>query len=235
MDRVADPNDILNGLHPIRCELRDVDQPLARGEHLHEGPEGHDPDHLALVDLADLHVAGQILDHLAGLAERRAVGAGDHHLPGVVHIDLDSRLGDDPANGLASRPDDVADLFDIDLHHLDPWGVRLELRTRSGQRLGHLSEDMESSLSGLFQRLTHDLARDPADLDVHLQGGNAPAGTGHLKIHVPEVVLQAEDVGENREAVPLLDQAHGDPGHRFGDRHARVHERKTPRADRCHR
>jgi hypothetical protein len=48
---------------------------------------------------------------------------------------------------------------------------------------------------------------------------------GHLEVHVAEVVLVAEDVGQDRDLAALLHQAHGDAGDRRLDRHARVHER----------
>ena len=39
-------------------------------------------------------------------------------------------------------------------------------------------------------------------------------GAGDLEVHVAEVILVAEDVGEHREALAFLDQAHGDAGDR---------------------
>jgi hypothetical protein len=52
-------------------------------------------------------------------------------------------------------------------------------------------------------------------------------GAGHLEVHVAEVILVAEDVGQHREAVAFLDQAHRDAGHRRLDRHAGVHQREA--------
>ena len=66
----------------------------------------------------------------------------------------------------------------------------------------------------------------PFDLDVHLQRGDAIARARDLEIHVAEVVLIAEDVGEHLVAAALEHQAHGDACHRRLDRHARVHERQ---------
>ncbi len=61
------------------------------------------------------------------------------------------------------------------------------------------------------------------------------AGAGHLEVHVAEVVLVALDVGEHDVVVALLDQAHRDPGHRPGDRHAGVEQGEGRAADRRHR
>ena len=44
---------------------------------------------------------------------------------------------------------------------------------------------------------------------------------GHLEVHVAEMILVAENVGEHGEALGLLDQAHGDAGDRPRQRHAR--------------
>jgi hypothetical protein len=44
------------------------------------------------------------------------------------------------------------------------------------------------------------------------------AGAGHLEVHVAEVILVAEDVGQHDEVVAFLDQAHRDAGDRRLDR-----------------
>ena len=49
----------------------------------------------------------------------------------------------------------------------------------------------------LFQRFFHDLGAQAADLDVHLQGGDAFGGTGNFEIHVAEMIFGALDVGQN--------------------------------------
>ena len=60
-------------------------------------------------------------------------------------------------------------------------------------------------------------------------------GARDLEVHVAEVVLVAEDVGENREALAFLDQAHGDTGDRLRQRHAGIHQRQRGAADGGHR
>ena len=81
----------------------------------------------------------------------------------------------------------------------------------------------------------HDLAGDAVDLDVHLQRIDAVVGTGDLEVHVAEVILVTEDVGQHGELVAFLDQAHRDTGDRRLDRHAGVHQREAGAADRRHR
>ena len=72
---------------------------------------------------------------------------------------------------------------------------------------------------------------DAADLDVHLQRGDAVGGAGDLEVHVAVVVLGAGDVGEHGVLAGLLvhHQAHRDAGHRRLERHAGIHHRQRCR------
>ena len=60
-------------------------------------------------------------------------------------------------------------------------------------------------------------------------------GAGDLEVHVAEVILVAEDVGEDDVVVAFLHEAHRDAGDRRLDRHAGVHERERAAAHRRHR
>ena len=90
-------------------------------------------------------------------------------------------------------------------------------------------------LARLVERDLHDALVDRLDLQVHLQRGDALLGARDLEVHVAEVVLVAEDVGQHREAVAILDETHGDAGDVRLDRHAGVHERQAAAAHRGHR
>ena len=70
---------------------------------------------------------------------------------------------------------------------------------------------------------------DGGDLDVHLQRGDALLGAGDLEVHVAEVILVAEDVGQHGEAAVFLDQAHRDARHgRFSGTPASISARRVP-------
>ncbi len=56
-------------------------------------------------------------------------------------------------------------------------------------------------------------------------------GAGDLEVHVAEMILVAEDVGQHGEAVLFLDEAHGDARHRLLQRHAGIHQRERGAAD----
>ena len=103
------------------------------------------------------------------------------------------------------------------------------------ERLGHLVEDVEPADAGLLERLLEDVAAQALDLDVHLEGRDALARAGDLEVHVAVVVFLAGDVGQDREAVAVGDEAHRDARDRRLDRHARVHERERAAADGRHR
>ena len=59
-------------------------------------------------------------------------------------------------------------------------------------------------------------------------------GAGHLEVHVAEVVLGAEDVGEDRVLLAFLDQPHRHAGHGGAHRHAGVEQGQRAAADRRH-
>ena len=115
-------------------------------------------------------------------------------------------------------------------------GAHSDIFSRGGcEHLVHLAEDVQAAFAGLRQRRGHDLARDAEDLDVHLQRGDAVRRAGHLEVHVAEVILVAEDVGQHGEAVVFFDQAHRDAGDGGLGRHAGVHQRQARAADARHR
>ena len=163
------------------------------------------------------------------------IGGGDLHRAVVLDVDLGAGLFHDLADHLAAGADHFADLVGRDLEHLDARRMLAELGAGRGQRLGHLAEDVQAAVLGLAERDLHDLFGDAGDLDVHLQRGDALFGAGHLEVHVAEMILVAEDVGQHGIALVFEDEAHGDAGGRPLQRHAGVHQRERGAADRGHR
>ena len=180
-----------------------MDEAVLGAEEVDEGAEVDDLHHGALVDLADLGLGGDRLDPVQRGGDRLAVGRGDLDRAVVVDVDLGAGLLDDLADDLAAGADDFADLVGRDLDHLDARRVFAELGAGLGQRLGHLAEDVQPAVLGLVEGDPHDLLGDALDLDVHLQRGDAVLRAGDLEVHVAEMVLVAEDVGEHGEAAVL--------------------------------
>src|SRR5262245_58935600 len=193
-------DDHLHGLGPTLGQLRDVHQAVLGAEEVHESAELHDLDDLALVDLADLGLGRDAADTGERRLDRLALGGGDLDRAVILDVDLGARLGDDLADHRATRADHLADLVDRDLDGLDARRVLAELGAGAAERLGHLAEDVQAAGVGLLQRLAHDLLGDAGDLDVHLQRGDALLSAGHLEVHVAQVVLVAQNVGEHGEA-----------------------------------
>src|SRR5690606_14045739 len=136
------------------------------------------------------------LDHGHSLVTRSGVLTIDAYVAVVIDVDGSTGLFGDAADGHAALADHVTDLVGVDLQHGHARGVLGDRRTRRGDHLVHLTEDVDTRLVGLLQGVFHDLFGDALDLDVHLQRGNALGGTGHLEVHVAEVVFVTEDVGE---------------------------------------
>ena len=199
-------------------------------------PKSGDALHLAEVGLVQLGTRRQLFDDGDGLL-RRVFVRRCHVDPAVVlDVDLDAGAVDDAADGLSARSDHVANLVDRNLNRHDARGVRGDGFARRRDRDAHLLQNVKSAGPRLVECFAHDLRRNPGDLDVHLQRGDALAGTGDLEIHVAVVILGARDVGENGvPAVRLVeDQSHRDSGHGTLHGHAGVHQREGAAADAGH-
>ena len=56
---------------------------------------------------------------------------------------------------------------------------------------------MQTSLTCLFESLLQNLVAETVALDIHLSGSDTLLGACHLKVHVAEMILAAEDVGKH--------------------------------------
>src|SRR5438094_2755923 len=211
---VADVAYLFHAFDAVVRELGDVHQAVLVGQHLYEGAERHDPDHLAFVDPANLHLVGQALDPVDRLLTAFLVDRRDEHATVVLDIDLGARLLGDLADHLASGADDVADLVGVDEDGRDAWRVSAHLATRPRQDGQHLVEHEEARFASLLERLRKYLVGQALDLDIHLQRSDAVAGAGDLEVHVAEVVFDSLNVCEHSMLAFACDQAHGDAGHR---------------------
>ena len=216
-----------------------MDQSITARKDADEGTELGDVHHPPFVDSA--HLGGGRIhnqhDLALGLGDLVAVRRGDghdaHHAI-VVDTDVGSGLGLNGVDHLALRTDDLTDLLHRDLERLDLRRVLADVVARSGNRLGHDSEDRQSGFLGLVQGVGQDVGGNAVDLGVQLECGDELRRTGHLEVHVAEGVLRTEDVGEGDVLAVLVDEAHGDAGHRGLDRHTGVHHRKAGGAHRTH-
>ena len=210
-------------------------QTVARAEEVHEGAEIDDLDHLAAIDHAHLGLGDDAADPFDRLVGGPGIDRRDLDRAVILDVDLGAGHLADLADHLASGADDLADLVLRDGQGGDPGRVLAYPLARARQRNVHSVEDVEPPIARLAQRDLHDFLGDPGDLDVHLQGRDPVAGAGDLEVHVAQMVLVAEDVGEDGETVTVLDQPHGDPGDRRLDRDTGIHHRQRGAADGGHR
>src|SRR5215472_4911768 len=199
-DLVAEVHDLLNALHAMVGQARDVDQAVLVGKHLDECAKRHDPDDLAPVDAAHLDLVSEALDPVDRLASAALVGGRDEDLAVILDVDLRPGLLHDLADDLTARPDHVPNLVRVDLDRRDPRRVRAHLPARLRNDLEHPAKHEEPSLSSLLQRLRHHLAGEPLDLDVHLQCSDSVRGTRDLEVHVAERDFDTLDVRQDRVA-----------------------------------
>ena len=222
-------------IDPLLGDLRDVQQAVLARNQLHDRAEIEQAQHRAFVDLADLDFGRDVLDPLA--RHIACIGVHRRDRDAAIILDVDRRAGflGQRANHRAALPDHVADLFGIDLERHHPRRVLRDLGPRVRQRFLHELQDMQPPFARLRQRDRHDFLRDALDLDVHLERRDTAVGARNLEVHVAQVILVAEDVGQHGEAVAFLDQAHRDAGNVRLRRHAGVHQREARAADRRHR
>ena len=105
----------------------------------------------------------------------------------------------------------------------------------SGQHFIHLAKDEQASALRLGQGFAHDLRGDAADLDIHLQRGDALFGPCDLEVHIAVVIFGAGNIRQDGIIIAFLYQAHRDARDWSLERNTGIHERKCSAADGSHR
>ena len=212
-----------------------VNQTVFTGKNLHECPKRHQAHGLALVSGADFNFPCKQVDLFFRLVGVNLVRRPDNDRTVVRDIDRHAELFDHAANHAAAGADDGADFVrrHLECHH--PRRKLAEFVPRLVNDLVQVIEDLQPGRPGLFKSLLHDFEVDALDLDVHLQGRNSLGRASDLEVHVAGVVFGALYVGQDSMiAIFTCDKAHGDSGHRRGNRHAGVHQRERSAAHAGH-
>src|SRR6185295_5629420 len=181
----------------LLSELADVNEAIFGAVEIHEGAEVNCLHDRTVINHADLGIGSKRFDPFDRGINRLGLGRSNFYGAVILDIDLGAGFLDDFADHLSAGADHVADLVDRYLDHLDARRMLAELRTRGGQSLGHFTEDVQATFLGLGERDLHDLFGDAGDLDIHLQRGDTLVGARHLEVHVAEMILVAENVGEH--------------------------------------
>ena len=224
-----------NGVDALVGDLADVKQTVLAREQLNDGTEIEQARHRAFIDLALFNFSSDFLDALLRGQAGFRIHRGDRHAAVVFDVDRSTGFFGDAANHSTALTDHVTDLFRIDLH-------RDHARSKAGQFLStacglraHFIQNVLTAFVGLSQGNLHDFLVDAFDLDIHLQGGDTVFGTGHLEVHIAQVVFVTQNVGENSKLVAFLDKTHGNASHVVLHRDAGVHQGQAPAADARHR
>src|ERR1035438_6711257 len=159
------------------CDLGDVKQAVGAGEEFDERAELRQPDNFAKVGLADLRNRGDVADHSERLLQTICVARRNVDPTGVIHINLGASLLNDAANGSAALANEIPNLVGGNHHGFDAGRIGRALRARSVQHCVHLVQKEDAAATCLLHRLLKNLASEAADLDIHLQSGDALAGT----------------------------------------------------------
>src|SRR6185437_1802203 len=215
---------VTHALDALVGDLGDVHQAVAAREDRDEGAEVHQARHLALVDATDFHVRRNELDAPLRLAAGGTVDGSDLHRAIALDVDGGAGLLGDLADHRPALADHVADLLRIDLQGDDRGSPLRHALARLADDLVHLAENVQTPIACLLQRDLHDLGRDTLDLDVHLQRRHTVFRPRDLEVHVAQMILIAEDIGENLVAVAFQHQAHRHTRHGGLDRHTRIHQ-----------
>ena len=88
-----------------------------------------------------------------------------------------------------------------------------------------------------LQGALNEVPGQAADLEVHLEAGDALAGAADLEVHIAAVVLGTQNIGDEHLLGEVRggEEAHGDARDRRAQRHARIHQRQAATADGGHR
>ena len=212
-----------------------MNHPFLARQDLHEGTDrdhaGHGPaEYLAFAD-----ATGEAFDDALGLFGGSAIVAGNRDDAAIFDVDLGVGALGDALDRAAAGADHGADQFRINAEAEQARGVGRHGVAGLVDRLEHFLEDVQPGGAGLVNGFSHGFDIQTRDLHVHLQGGDALFGAGHLEVHVAKEIFDALDVGEDAHLLALLDQAHGGAAHWCLEGHAGIHQGEGAAAHRTHR
>ncbi len=216
---------VVGGLDVLRREHRDVDEAFLAGQDLDERAEVHDPLHRALVDPADLGLLDHARDDALGDLGAFLVRAVDGDGAVVLDVDLGAGLLADRLDVLAARPDDEPDLVHGDLDRDDLRRERGNLGARLAGWSSFMTERMcRRPLRACSRALVMISGVTPLILMSICRAVMPVSVPGDLEVHVAEVILLAEDVGQHDEPLAFLHQSHRDARDGLRHRDARVEQ-----------
>ena len=120
-------------------------------------------------------------------------------------------------------------------------GTPASISARFINRPRHDPEDLGARFFGAEGRFGHDFVADARQFQIELESGDAGFRPANFVIHVSEMILGADDVGEQFVTFQIAavaefgDEADTDSGDRSLDWHAGIHQREHSSAHTGHR
>ena len=216
-----------------------MEQSILTRHELNEAAIRHDAANGALINLANLGNGNDSLDLGNSSVDRLLVGAADLNLANtVLFVDSDGGTGVflHLLDNLSTRTDDSTDELLGNFEGLDAWYLWLELGTWLGDGVGDALQDVLTTSLCLHEGFLEDVERQTIALDIHLGGCQTVLGTGGLEVHIAQVVLVAEDIGENSILVlaRVLDKTHSNTADGLLHRNTGIHECQRTGTDSSH-
>ncbi len=217
-----------------------MEQSVLTREDFDEATVGHDGANGSFVHLTHLGNGDDSLDFLHGSVYTLLVWRAHLHLSYAVRLVNRNRcacvflhLLDD----FSARTDDRTNEFLRDIEGFDARYLRFQLLARLCYGLGELLQDVLTAGLGLHEGLFENLEGQSVALDVHLCGGETVFCARRLEVHVAQMVLISEDIGEDGVLVfaRILDQSHRNARHRLLHWHAGIHQSQCSCAHCGHR
>ena len=124
----------------------------------------------------------------------------------VFDVNFCTGLRDDALDRFATGSDERADFLRINFQRLDARRVLAQLLARLGERFGHEAEDLRPRILGAMDGFRQDFVAHTRKFQIELKTRDTVLGPAKFEIHVSEMILGADDVGQQIVAfqVPLL-------------------------------
>ena len=197
-----------------------MEKSVATGHKLYECTEVEDRTNCSFIHLSLFGLCHDCFDLGEGCIDARFVFrcylyAADTQL--LIFIDRDGGAGLflDALDHLTLRTDHRTDHVFRYLDSDQTRHVRLVVLARCRDGLVDDVEDVETSVACLVECTLQYFITQTVALDIHLCGGDTLGRTGHLEVHIAQVVFVTQDVGEDSifHIILVGDKAHCHAGY----------------------
>ena len=218
-----------------------MQQTVAARHEFYERTEVQYGTYCAVVNLSFFRLCHDGFDLGQSCVDAGLVLGGDFHVAQArvlvfVYADGGACLLLDALDHLTLRADYGADHLLRNVERNQTRNMRLVVLTGFGYGVVYDVQDVQTTFAGLVQRLFENFIAQTVALDVHLSGRDSFFSTGHLEVHVTEMILVAEDIAQDGvfDVARVGYQAHCHACHRTFHLYSGVKQRQSAAADSGH-